>query len=73
MKTAADEKAKRIVLMMLGDIESATAEDIRSRTRLVIGMLKAEDPALVIDEDRLVREVESAWNVWVPGPIAIED
>src|SRR6266508_817440 len=73
VKTAADEKAKRIVLMMLGDIESATAEDIRSRTRLVIGMLKAEDPALVIDEDRLVRGVESALNVWVPGHIAIED
>ena len=64
MSTAAEEKAKRIVLMMLGDIKLATGKDIRSRVLLAIGMLQAENPGLIIDEDRLVREVESAWNVW---------
>ena len=46
MSTAAEEKAKRIVLMMLGDIKLATGEDIRSRVLLVIGMLQAENPGL---------------------------
>src|SRR6266511_3671777 len=73
MADTAVDKARRLVLTMLSDVQSPTPEIIRQKVRLVITMLRADTPGLHVDEDELVRDVESRCNVWVPAAATLDD
>lgn len=73
MKTESSVLAKRLVMAMLLDNPNPTQSDIRAQVSAVMSMLKVQDPAVELDEEVLVRDVESSCNVWVPAATTLED
>src|SRR4030042_4972785 len=58
------EQARSLVLVMLSGIHNPTSEIIRQKVSLVISMLKAEGNLESIDEDYLIKDIESRCEVW---------
>lgn len=70
--TTQHEKARSIALRLL-PADGATRELIEQKVGLVIDMLRVEVPDELVDGDRLVRELESLCNVWMPSPTALDE
>jgi len=58
---------------MLGGINNPTSEIIRHKVKMVIGMLNAEDDSEQVDENRLVRDIESRCEVWKETATILDD
>ncbi len=65
------DMARQLVLRMLPATAPPTRELIGEKVGMVVGMLRGSDSAAVIDEDKLVREIEAACNVWVPDATSL--
>ncbi len=67
------EKAKRVVTALLSDVSSPTRDTIRDTVRVAIQTLRLQQGALEIDENKLMREVEELYDVWVPSATSLDD
>src|SRR5690242_21344692 len=69
------EMAMRLAMAALANISAPTPERIRDTVREAIPMATRllGGSSAPIDEDWLVREVESRCNVWVPTATTLED
>src|SRR5687768_7080326 len=67
--------ARRLVLALLDGNPRPGNEDIKKAVRNVaaLPMLRSNGDGREIDQDRLIREVEAACNVWVPTATTLED
>ena len=72
----ADEKIIKIVLQILSEENLPTTEMIRTTLRYVIEMLRKMNPlsdVANVDEDQLVKKVETLCNVYVPTISTLDD
>lgn len=65
MNTGTYEKARSIVLTLLKDDQQPDLEKIRQKVKLVLMMLQAEGNLEAIDEDALVKDIETNFNIWI--------
>jgi hypothetical protein len=65
--------AKRLVMNMLLEVQNPTQDEIRRRVNMVVSMLRSDNPRIDVDQESLVREVESLCNVWVPDASTLDD
>src|SRR5258708_673717 len=66
------DMARRLVMATLTNVATPAPELIRERVRALLPALHAMG-GQNIDEDWLVREIESQCNVWVPTASTLED
>ncbi|MEH1855045.1 MAG: Z1 domain-containing protein [Nostoc sp.] len=60
------DKARQLVQIMLKGENIPTREIIQEKVRLVIFMLRSsESYAIEVDEEKLVRELEAIFNIWI--------
>src|SRR6266700_5967404 len=72
----ADEKIINIGLQILSEEDSPTAEMIRTTVRSVIEMLRKMNQLPdkgIVDEDQLVKKIETLCNVYVPAMSTLDD
>lgn len=72
-ESSSADTARRLVLNLLNDTPSPTQDEVRTRVRMVLQMLQGDDPQVSIDENWLVRDVESRLSIWIPSATALED
>lgn len=60
-------------MLMLRGIPNPTPEIIPQKVKLVLDMLKAEGNLEKVDEDRLIRDIESRCEVWKENATFLED
>lgn len=56
------EKAQRLALMLLDDVDPVTTADVVEKVDDVLNLVPGARP----DRERLIREVEAACNVYIP-------
>lgn len=74
--TGTDEKIIKLVLQFLSDEDSPTTEMIRATLRDVVELKRKMNQLTGeenIDEDQLVRKIETLCNVYVPATITLDD
>lgn len=60
------DKARQLVQVMLKSEQTPTREIIQEKIRLVTSMLcSSEGRAVEVDEEKLVRELEGLFNIWI--------
>lgn len=67
------DRALSMVLMMLRAIQSPTSEQIAAKVKLVIPMLKQDEPSFDVEPERLIRHVESLCNITIGRDTLLED
>lgn len=73
MKINQYERALQLVMLMLRGIPNPTPEIVPQKVKLVLDMLKAEGNLEKVDEDRLIRDIESRCEVWKEKATVLED
>jgi hypothetical protein len=68
MSQTAAQKAKRMAVMLLEANSQITTEDVVGAVDQVLTLL----PEAAADREQLIRDVEAACNVYVPGPTALD-
>jgi hypothetical protein len=68
MSQTAAQKAKRMAVMLLEANSQITTEDVVGAVDQVLTLL----PGAAADREQLIRDVEAACNVYVPGPTALD-
>ncbi|MDZ7961469.1 MAG: Z1 domain-containing protein [Aulosira sp. DedQUE10] len=60
------DKARQLAQIMLKGEQIPTKEIIQEKVRLVLSMLRSsESHAIEVDQDKLVRELEALFNIWI--------
>ena len=67
------EQARRLVLVMLSGIHNPTSEIIRQKVTLVLSMLKAEGNSETIDQEYLIKDIESRCEIWKGRATVLQD
>ena len=73
MNTSAYEKARSIVLTLLKDESHPMLDTIRQKVKLVCMMLQAEGNPEEVDEEALVKDVETNFNIWIGTATTLDD
>jgi hypothetical protein len=67
------DHALSLVLIMLRAIPAPTSQQIEAKVRLVLPMLKQEDPSFDVEPERLIRHVESLCNIAIGRDTLLQD
>lgn len=74
--TGTDEKIIKLVLQILSDVDTPTTEIIHASLENVVVLMRKMNQLTEeenIDEDQLVRKIETLCNVYVPATITLDD
>src|SRR5689334_16011704 len=62
-----------MVMLLMRPIAVPTPEDIRAKVNLVLTMLRAENPEFDVEENRLIRHIESVCNVSIGREMVLQE